>query len=225
MIKKKYATSTTFLFFTRTLTNFLEYNDYIIASPGIDLRPYQSYEHKFVTEIDLFCQDWQKPLITITGTVGKTSTTHLLSELLKLAGLRVATGGNIGTGMLDLLNEQTSSDCAVLELSSFQLEYAQHCTPDLAIITNIYPNHLDRHGTYDEYTRAKLRSIQLQTPQQKTLIPLSLYETVADILPMLHNALFYFHGNNRNHIRYPTHSISVMKTVILFNKKISHAYT
>ncbi|MCL5436742.1 MAG: Mur ligase family protein [Candidatus Dependentiae bacterium] len=95
--------------------------DRIVPSPGIDLRPYPDVRHKIVAEIDLFQNAWRRPIIGITGTLGKTSITHLLSNLLTIGGKRVATGGNIGIGMLDLVASQEGHDLAVLELSSFQL--------------------------------------------------------------------------------------------------------
>ena len=82
---------------------FLERNDSILPSPGIDLQPYQAYQHKWMSELDVFGAEYNKPIIAITGTVGKTSITHLLGQLLNASGLKTSVGGNIGTGMLDLL--------------------------------------------------------------------------------------------------------------------------
>lgn len=157
---------------------FLAAHDYIIPSPGIDLRPYAAYQNKFIAEIDIFCELWKKPIVAITGTIGKTSVTYLLSEILAHAGHHIATGGNIGTGMLSLLPEQTEKECAILELSSFQLEYARACRPTVGIITNIYPNHLDRHGSLEEYTRAKLALITELAPTGSAIIPV-------DLLPII----------------------------------------
>lgn len=156
------------------LMQFLESQDMILPSPGIDLRPYAVYQHKCVSELDLFKTAWHKPIIGITGTIGKTSITSLLSQILPAAGIPLATGGNIGTGMFDLIKEQENADYALLELSSFQLELLQHAAPDLAIITNIFPNHIDRHGSMQAYVAAKLRMVLLQTHEQQALIPLSL---------------------------------------------------
>lgn len=132
---------------------FLETHDIIIPSPGIDLRPHAQYSEKFLAEADLFHLLWGKKIIGITGTLGKTSITHLLSTLLPQAGISVATGGNIGTGMFDLL--KSTADYALLELSSFQLENCKHFVADIGVITNLYPNHLDRHETMANYAQAK----------------------------------------------------------------------
>jgi len=152
---------------------FFDSVDYVIPSPGIDLATIPHPE-KIFPEIDLFATAWHKPLIAITGTLGKTSTTHLLSTLLTTAGKKIATGGNIGIGMLDLVPQQTVTDFAVLELSSFQLEHARLVAPDLAIITNLYPNHLDRHKTVAAYLEAKLQLVFHQKDTQQALLPLAL---------------------------------------------------
>lgn len=162
------------------LANFLENQDIILPSPGIDLRPYTQYQHKFISELDLFKTAWHKPIIGITGTIGKTSITSLLSQILPAAGIPLATGGNIGTGMFDLVKEQAKASYALLELSSFQLELLQQSAPDIAIITNIYPNHIDRHGSMEAYVAAKLRMVTLQNSTQRALLPLSLAPIVRE---------------------------------------------
>ena len=156
------------------LTHFLERNTFIIPSPGIDLHPYSQYNHKWLTELGLFARAWHKPIIAVTGTVGKTSLVHLLSHVLAHYTIRVATGGNIGTSMLDLIAEQQEKDLALLELSSFQLEYTRNFAPTLALWTNFYPNHLDRHGSLENYFQAKYQLIAYQTAHQYTLLPFEL---------------------------------------------------
>lgn len=158
------------------LTAFLDCYDTILPSPGIDLRPYTSYQHKWISEFDIFCKNYDGSLVAITGSIGKTSITHLLSELLRKGRGPVATGGNIGIGMLDLLKPDMAQT-VVLELSSFQLDLVKSGAPDLAIITNIYPNHLDRHGTLAAYMRAKSHIYVAQQPHQKLLLPHELLST------------------------------------------------
>ena len=172
------------------LVPFLEQYDLILPSPGIDLRPYQAYAHKWVSEFDLFCHEYKKPIIAITGSIGKTSITHLLSQLLTNVYGTIATGGNIGIGMLDLLTLDDTK-LALLELSSFQLELVQTGSADLAIITNIYPNHLDRHGTLDAYTAAKTRIYKHQTKEQKLLLPYDLVPTLCTMTAP-HGQLYCF---------------------------------
>lgn len=158
--------------------DFFDVCDVVIPSPGIDLRPYPQILPKILPEIDIFQTAWHKPIIGITGTLGKTSITHLLSILLTKSGQHVATGGNIGIGMLDLIPAQDEHDIALLELSSFQLDYAQKIAPKLAILTNIFENHLDRHGSLEAYITAKTNIFAQQGEHDLALVPLALAEHI-----------------------------------------------
>lgn len=151
---------------------FLEENDVILASPGIDLRNYSKYAHKFITELDLFTQENKKNTIAITGTIGKTTITHLLTKIIEKHE-PVLKGGNIGIGMLDLL-KPSQANKIILEVSSFQLEHCTQFAPDLAVWTNFYPNHLDRHKTVEEYFNAKYTLLKYQNKNQNALVPLEL---------------------------------------------------
>lgn len=162
---------------------FLRTTEIIIPSPGIDLRPYLMYKDKFLSEIDFFCFFWKKPLIAITGTVGKTTITHISHALLVATGRAVAVGGNIGTPLMNLLDTQEEHDLAVLELSSYQLEYSRRLHAELAVITNIYPNHLDRHVTLGSYKDAKFNLLRSQHPEHKGLIAWDLYKELSLLFP------------------------------------------
>ncbi len=163
------------------LPQFLEVNDYIFPSPGIDLTPYKDYNEKWLNEVDLFFQQCTQKVIAVTGSVGKTTTVHMITYLINALGKRAIAAGNIGTGMLDILLDQTQYDYIVLELSSFQLEYAEKCAPHVAVITNIFPNHLDRHKTFDAYCNAKIRIAQGQNEQNIFIAPI---ESTEYLLPM-----------------------------------------
>ncbi len=153
------------------LTDFFTRSDALLPSPGIDTRAYRTqYQGVWLTEVDLFQDFFHKKIIAITGSVGKTTITHFLTQLLKAAGWRVQAGGNIGLPMLSLIETQHKLDAVILELSSFQLEYARSFAPDLAIWANLYPNHLDRHSTMNDYFLAKYNIVKHQTPSQKALI-------------------------------------------------------
>lgn len=160
------------------LSQFLEYNDYILPSCGIDLKPYDSWNHKWLSELDLFWEECKKPIIAITGSVGKTTITHILSQLLQKQSLSIFTGGNIGVGLLESIEQANAADYIVLEVSSFQLERCRQFTPFLFIITNIFPNHIDRHGSFDEYANAKLKVLSYQTKNTIALLPVSLFPLV-----------------------------------------------
>src|SRR3984957_692670 len=155
----------------------LQCADYIIASPGVDVRnSYHRYHQKWVTELDLFYHFWKKPIYAVTGSIGKTTVTHLLGQLLQRLGCNVAVGGNIGTPMLDFVQYKDKYDAILLEVSSFQLEHCTSFAPDLAIWTNFIPNHLDRH-TIDEYFEAKTQILTHQKPAQLALIPYDVFTT------------------------------------------------
>ena len=184
------------------ITSFLERNTFIIPSPGIDLRSYTKYSHKWLTELTLFNLAWRKPLIAVTGTVGKTSLVHLLAQVLAQYTKKVAVGGNIGTSMLDLLPEQPHVDLALLELSSFQLEYTITCAPTLALWTNFYPNHLDRHSSLEHYFQAKYQLIAHQTLHQYTLVPLELRDQLYNHKELSERPLAFFTEQPINSIAY-----------------------
>lgn len=209
------------------LESFLVFNDFILPSCGIDLRPYSEYKHKFLSELDLFGAQCKTPIVAITGSVGKTTVTHLLSELLKAQGKKVFTGGNIGVGLLESIDLANSSDYVVLEASSFQLERCQSFAPDLAICTNIHANHLDRHGSMEEYINAKLTIIARQKQGQRSLFPASMYEqvvhqktgstpaffSVKEISPLDNFHSFYFLRNSKIFMNYQTNTQEIFDIV------------
>ncbi|KKP35444.1 MAG: UDP-N-acetylmuramoylalanine-D-glutamate ligase [candidate division TM6 bacterium GW2011_GWF2_32_72] len=164
-------------FNSSNLINFLEQNNQIIPSPGINLNKYKAYEHKWKVETDIFQEYFQGKKIAITGTAGKTSVTTILQEIMKQNGINSMAGGNIGLGMLDLIKQPI--DSAVLELSSFQLEYSKKFAPNIAIITNFFPNHLDRHETEENYFNAKLNILSHQTSNQIALVPAELVDKIS----------------------------------------------
>lgn len=100
-------------------------------------------------------------IIGITGSSGKTTTTGLIGHMLRSAGRKTVVGGNIGDPMLDLLPDIDADTTVVLELSSFQLQLLRR-SPRIAVVTNISPNHLDRHGTMEAYIDAKLNIVRNQ---------------------------------------------------------------
>lgn len=161
------------------IEKFLARNDTIIVSPGIDTRPFSHYAYKFVAELDLFHAFYKKPIVAITGSVGKTTITTLLSHILTSMDFGWWTGGNIGTCMMDALAIQDQTKGVILELSSFQLEHCKTFSPDMAIITNIVPNHLDRHGTLEDYIKAKFNIITHQHNGQQALLPLEYKEIIS----------------------------------------------
>ena len=159
-----------------SLASFVRECDFVLTSPGIDIEECQHVQDKLLCELDLFQLSFHKPVIGITGTLGKTTTTKLIGKLL---GLRynVSIGGNIGIGMLDLTQQQDKCDLAVLELSSFQLRLNKTFTPNIAIWTNFFPNHLDLHGTAEDYFDSKFKLFEHQNENQTAVFSASLFET------------------------------------------------
>src|SRR5581483_2028951 len=100
-----------------------------------------------IGELELAARFLQGRVLAITGSNGKTTTTTLTGEILKESGLPTLVGGNIGVPVVALIDESKPNGWAVLEVSSFQLETTREFHPNIAVILNITPDHLDRHGT------------------------------------------------------------------------------
>ena len=131
--------------------------DVIFRTPGVHPRFLEkacANGSEITSEMELFFAVCPCPIIGVTGSDGKTTTTTLVGEILKHAGCNVYLGGNIGTPLLPRVNEMQPGDLAVVELSSFQLMGMKH-SPHVAAITNLSPNHLDYHKDFDEYVQAK----------------------------------------------------------------------
>ena len=120
------------------------------------------------SEMEVFFKLCPCPILAVTGSDGKTTTTTLIAELLKAAGRTVWLGGNIGHPLLADVDKICPADAAVLELSSFQL-HSMDCAPDVAVITNMAPNHLDIHRDYQDYIDAK-KQIFLHQRQNARLV-------------------------------------------------------
>ena len=116
-----------------------------------------------LSELELAYRFCLCPIVAITGTNGKTTTTELIAAMLDGCGKRVAAAGNIGHAFSDAVDESAGLDAVVLEISSFQLEKIEQFQPDVAVLLNITPDHLDRYGSMEEYARAKARIFMNQT--------------------------------------------------------------
>ena len=115
------------------------------------------------SEVELFFDFCPCEIVAVTGSDGKTTTTTLISKFYEAAGRKVHLGGNIGAALLPMLPEVSPEDVAVVELSSFQL-ISMHASPNIAVVTNVTPNHLDHHKDMQEYIDAK-RNILLYQKQ------------------------------------------------------------
>lgn len=133
--------------------------DVIFKSPGIrpDIPELEEARRKgshVTSEMEVFFDVCPCPIIAITGSDGKTTTTTLVAEILTKAGRKVWLGGNIGQPLLSMTPEMTPLDICVVELSSFQL-MTMRKSPHVAVVTNVTPNHLDMHKSMEEYVQAK----------------------------------------------------------------------
>jgi UDP-N-acetylmuramoylalanine--D-glutamate ligase len=142
--------------------------DLIIVSPGVlpDLPQLEAARQRqipVVSEVEAASWFLDSPLIGITGSNGKTTTTSLLGEILEASAFPAFVGGNIGVPLISAVGEVTKDTLVVTELSSFQLEGTQTFRPRVAVLLNITPNHLDRHPTLEAYVRAKARIFANQT--------------------------------------------------------------
>lgn len=148
--------------------------DLVLRTPGMKpyLPPFEEARSHGVTvtsEMELFFDLCPAPIYAVTGSDGKTTTTTVIAGLLAAAGKTVHLGGNIGRSLLPIISEVKAEDVVVVELSSFQLTMMQK-RPQVAVITNIAPNHLDWHTDMDEYVEAKHNLMRYQTAAQRTVL-------------------------------------------------------
>ena len=134
--------------------------DAIVLSPGVPpelpwLAAARAAGLPVVGELEVAAPFITRPLLAVSGTNGKTTTTTLLGKLLNASGKKTLVGGNIGTPVVSLLARQEDADLLVLEVSSFQLDTAPHFHPQAAALLNLSPDHLDRYPDYDAYIASK----------------------------------------------------------------------
>ncbi len=144
--------------------------DLLVISPGIslDISPVAEAVRlgiPLIGELELAYRFARSPIIAITGTNGKTTTTTLVGEIFKEAGYKVLVAGNIGLPLVERIEEYGPEDVIIAEVSSFQLETIKDFCPKVAIVLNLTPDHLDRHGDMEGYGNAKKRISMNQGPE------------------------------------------------------------
>lgn len=142
--------------------------DLIVVSPGVPSNVPQLVQARaqgipVIGEIELAARFLKGKIVAITGSNGKTTTTTLCGDLIASASKRTLVGGNIGTPVILLVDDSTDDTFDLIEVSSFQLETIETFHPHIAVVLNITPDHLDRHGTLEAYTAAKARIFENQT--------------------------------------------------------------
>ena len=174
--------------------------EFAVLSPGIDpatplVRSFTARGIPLISEIELAYLNSAIPVIGITGTNGKTTTTELVAAMLNGAGVRTIAAGNIGKPYSEVVREGTPFDAITLEVSSFQLERIETFRPAVSVWLNLTPDHLDRYRDEDEYRTAKLRIFEQQTcadwavvnardalpPLKAQRLTFSAYEPAADL--------------------------------------------
>jgi len=147
----------------------LDQLDLVVISPGVPTKaiPIRYAERagaEVIGEVELAARYLKGRMVAITGTNGKTTTTSLIAELLRDAGLPTQVGGNIGTPLISLVESSREDGWTVVELSSFQLETIKEFHPTVAVVLNVTPNHMDRYESFTDYAAAKHRIFMNQGP-------------------------------------------------------------
>ncbi len=185
--------------------------DYIVANPAIKpsnplFKKLQKAHKKFLSEIGLFYEFNKAFTIGITGTKGKSTVTALIYELMKKEVKRnneflkkynkVFFGGNIRKSVFDTINEANEKSILVIELSSFQLEQAKYMkkSPNIGIITNIIPEHIDWHETMDKYIKSKSLIFKYQHKNDFLLLP----KDLENLSKKTKSNVIYFNGSNED---------------------------
>lgn len=153
----------------------LEDCDLLVVSPGIPpaadiLQAPAVRALPMISELELAFSFLDAPVIAVTGTNGKTTTTAWIGSMMERAGVRVGVGGNIGLALSEIAVGSTDLDWVVVEVSSFQLAYADRFRPAIGVFLNLCPDHLDWHGGIDEYYGAKARLFDNAGPDSRWVL-------------------------------------------------------
>lgn len=155
---------------------FLDGVELIVKSPGVPsgAPPVVAARKRgipVISEIELGARLLPNPIVGITGTNGKTTTTALLGAMFDAAGVSAEVAGNIGRPLTALVDSASPEAWVVCELSSFQLEDIDSLRPRIAVLLNLEPDHIDRHETFEAYLEAKLRIFENQGPDDVAIVP------------------------------------------------------
>ena len=175
--------------------------DVIFRTPGMyyhhpALEAARAAGKAVTSEMEVFFDLCPCKIYAVTGSDGKTTTTTLISEFLKAAGKTVHLGGNIGRALLPEIEAVRPEDAAVVELSSFQL-ISMRQSPDVAVVTNVAPNHLDVHGTMEEYIAAKQNLLLHQNALSRTVLNWDNAITREQFAPLARGELAWFSRQER----------------------------
>lgn len=150
--------------------------DKVVMSPGVavaSIRHLVPEGTRIIGELELASRCVCKPIMAVTGTSGKTTTTSLVAAMLEQVGRKVFLGGNIGAPLSEYVLSDYQADILVLEVSSFQLQTCESFKPWVAVLLNFTPNHLDYHADMEEYLQAKLRIFANQDEWDNAILPMN----------------------------------------------------
>jgi UDP-N-acetylmuramoylalanine--D-glutamate ligase len=156
-------------------THFLKKCDFVVTSPGVPphsvlIKEAENRGIPVISELEFAWRNLKNPLISITGTNGKTTTTTLIAYILNNSGLKAIPCGNIGTPLSDLVGNVTDDTILVVETSSYQLDRCIDFKPDVAMILNISPDHLSYHGSIENYIKAKWKTSAMQNEKNLLIL-------------------------------------------------------
>ncbi|MGH9595760.1 MAG: UDP-N-acetylmuramoyl-L-alanine--D-glutamate ligase [Edaphobacter sp.] len=174
--------------------------DLIVVSPGVpmdtpEVKQVVAFGLPVIGELELASRYLQGQVVAITGSNGKTTTTTLVGKIFEDAGVPTLVGGNIGLPVIDLVAESSPETVSVLEVSSFQLETVEEFHPQIAVVLNITPDHLDRHGSFENYAAAKTRITERQTADD--FLVLNAEDKAAQMVALKTKAQIYWFSGRR----------------------------
>jgi UDP-N-acetylmuramoylalanine--D-glutamate ligase len=174
--------------------------DLIVISPGVpmdtpEVKQVVAFGLPVIGELELASRYLQGNVVAITGSNGKTTTTTLVGKIFADAGVPTLVGGNIGLPVIDLVAKSTAKTVSVLEVSSFQLETVEEFHPRIAVVLNITPDHLDRHGSFESYAATKARITERQTADD--FLVLNAEDKAAQMVALKTKAQIYWFSGRR----------------------------
>jgi UDP-N-acetylmuramoylalanine--D-glutamate ligase len=174
--------------------------DLIVVSPGVpmdtpEVKQVVAFGLPVIGELELASRYLQGRVVAITGSNGKTTTTTLVGKIFADAGVPTLVGGNIGLPVIDLVPKSGPETVSVLEVSSFQLETVEEFHPWIAVVLNITPDHLDRHGSFETYAAAKTRITERQGAED--FLVLNAEDKAAQMVALKTKAQIYWFSGRR----------------------------
>jgi len=184
--------------------------DLVVVSPGVPLslpvlRHAAQMGKTLISEIELASRYLRGKVIAITGTNGKTTTTTLIGEILRTGGFPVQVGGNIGTPLISLVESSAEDTWSVVELSSFQLEAMPTFRPEIAVILNITPDHLDRYVSFEAYAQTKLNIFENQVSSDFAVLNHD-DQNLQKAAGKIRSQVFWFSGSHQ--VQCGTHAVA-----------------